>query len=301
MTEVLAAPPSATNEAPAGRVGNYRWVVCALLFFATTVNYIDRQILALIKEFLDAELGWSNETFGWVNGAFQLAYAVGLLVFGWFVDRFGTKIGYAVSIVALEPVRDRPRLRRLGQRLLCRTARAGLQRGRQLPLRDQGGGALVPEARARLRDRHLQRRDQRGRDHRADDDPGDRVHLRLALDLRPGRPRRLRLAASSGSRCTTCPRSAKKLTRAEYELIHSDKDEGAAGGKPMGWSRALRLPPDLVLPDREVPDRPRLVVLPDLAARLLQGDARARHQALLGAPGHDLRDRDRALASPAAG
>jgi len=79
--------------------GKYRWVVCALLFFATTVNYIDRQILSLIKEFLDAELGWSNETFGWVNGAFQLSYAAGLFVFGWFVDRFGTKIGYATSIV----------------------------------------------------------------------------------------------------------------------------------------------------------------------------------------------------------
>ena len=81
------------------KAGQYRWVVCALLFFATTVNYIDRQILALIKEFLDAELGWSNETFGWVNGAFQLSYAAGLFVFGWFVDRYGTKIGYATSIV----------------------------------------------------------------------------------------------------------------------------------------------------------------------------------------------------------
>ena len=79
--------------------GKYRWVVCALLFFATTVNYIDRQILALIKEFLDAELGWTNETVRLVNAAFQGAYAVGLLVFGWFVDRYGTKIGYAVSIV----------------------------------------------------------------------------------------------------------------------------------------------------------------------------------------------------------
>src|SRR5207245_1453903 len=63
-----------------------------------TVNYIDRQILALIKEFLDAELGWSNEQFGLVNSAFAGAYAVGLLLFGWFVDRYGTKIGYAVSI-----------------------------------------------------------------------------------------------------------------------------------------------------------------------------------------------------------
>ena len=75
-----------------------RWTVCSLLFFATTINYIDRQILALIKEFLDRELGWTNEQFGLVNSAFQGAYAVGLLLFGWFVDRYGTKIGYAVSI-----------------------------------------------------------------------------------------------------------------------------------------------------------------------------------------------------------
>ncbi len=75
-------------------------MICALLFFATTINYIDRQILSLIKEILDQEIGWTNEQFGWVNSAFQLAYAVGLLGFGWFVDRFGTKVGYAVSIVA---------------------------------------------------------------------------------------------------------------------------------------------------------------------------------------------------------
>jgi MFS transporter, ACS family, hexuronate transporter len=80
-------------------VGRYRWVVCALLFFATTVNYIDRQILALIKEFLDQELGWTNEQFGMVNSAFQGAYAVGLLGFGWFIDKYGTKIGYALSII----------------------------------------------------------------------------------------------------------------------------------------------------------------------------------------------------------
>ena len=83
-----------------GAMSNVRWVVCALLFFATTINYIDRQILALIKEFLDRELHWSNEQFGLVNSAFQGAYAVGLLFFGWFVDRYGTKLGYAVSIIA---------------------------------------------------------------------------------------------------------------------------------------------------------------------------------------------------------
>ena len=77
---------------------SFRWVICALLFFATTVNYIDRQILSLLKPILDVELGWTNQQFGLINSAFQGAYAVGLLGAGWFIDRFGTKIGYAVSI-----------------------------------------------------------------------------------------------------------------------------------------------------------------------------------------------------------
>lgn len=78
----------------------YRWLVCALLFFATTINYIDRQILSLIKPILDEQLKWTNTEFGYVNSAFQAAYGIGLLAFGWFVDKYGTKIGYAVSIVA---------------------------------------------------------------------------------------------------------------------------------------------------------------------------------------------------------
>ena len=97
-----SAPPATPERpsAPLGPATNYRWVICALLFFATTINYIDRQILSLIKEILDKQIGWTNEQFGWVNSAFQLAYGIGLLGFGWFVDRFGTKVGYAVSIAA---------------------------------------------------------------------------------------------------------------------------------------------------------------------------------------------------------
>jgi len=88
-----AIPTSATT-------GRYRWVICALLFAATTVNYMDRQILSLLKPILDDQLHWSNEQFGYVNSAFQGAYAVGLLCFGWFIDKYGTKLGYAVSIAA---------------------------------------------------------------------------------------------------------------------------------------------------------------------------------------------------------
>ncbi|HZL18551.1 MAG TPA: MFS transporter [Polyangia bacterium] len=91
-----------TIDAPPGlapfAAGRYRWLICALLFLATTINYIDRQILALLKPVLDDKLHWTNEQFGQVNAAFQSAYAVGLLGFGAFIDRFGSRIGYAVSI-----------------------------------------------------------------------------------------------------------------------------------------------------------------------------------------------------------
>ncbi|MCX6955477.1 MAG: MFS transporter [Verrucomicrobia bacterium] len=90
-----SANPSLTQPST-----NYRWVVCGLLFFATTINYIDRQILALIKPILDEQLHWTNEQFGYTNAFFQLSYAVSLMFFGWFVDKYGTKIGYAVSIAA---------------------------------------------------------------------------------------------------------------------------------------------------------------------------------------------------------
>lgn len=81
-------------------VGRYRWLICSLLFLATTINYIDRQILALLKPILDDELHWTNQQYGNINAAFAGAYAVGLLLFGKFIDRVGTKIGYAVSIAA---------------------------------------------------------------------------------------------------------------------------------------------------------------------------------------------------------
>jgi ACS family hexuronate transporter-like MFS transporter len=95
-----SAPQASPRMAPhpGGDVGRIRWVVCTLLFLATTINYVDRQILALIKELLDRELGWTNEQFGLVNAAFQGAYGVGLVLFGWLVDRYGTKVGYALSI-----------------------------------------------------------------------------------------------------------------------------------------------------------------------------------------------------------
>src|SRR3954469_12500629 len=80
--------------------GRYRWFICVLLFLATSINYVARQILSLIKPILDDQLHWTDSQFGLVNSAFQGAYGLSLLIFGWLVDRFGTKAGYAISIAA---------------------------------------------------------------------------------------------------------------------------------------------------------------------------------------------------------
>jgi len=77
----------------------YRWFILALVFFATTINYIDRQILSLLKPMLDVSIGWTNTQYGGVNSAFQGAYAIGLLWFGSYVDRAGVKRGYQISII----------------------------------------------------------------------------------------------------------------------------------------------------------------------------------------------------------
>jgi MFS transporter, ACS family, hexuronate transporter len=77
----------------------YRWVICALLFFATTVNYMDRQVLGILAPTLQKEIGWSESQYGLIVTAFQAAYAVGLLLVGRMIDLAGTRVGYAISVI----------------------------------------------------------------------------------------------------------------------------------------------------------------------------------------------------------
>ncbi len=79
--------------------GNYRWVVVALLFFATTINYLDRQVIGLLKDNLSVELNWSEKDYSKIVMAFTSAYALGYFLFGRIVDTLGTKRGYNISIV----------------------------------------------------------------------------------------------------------------------------------------------------------------------------------------------------------
>ena len=81
------------------KTGYYRWYICALIFFATTINYVDRQVIGILKGTLQGQFGWTEIDYSNIVFSFQLAYAIGLLVAGRLMDRLGTKTGYALAIV----------------------------------------------------------------------------------------------------------------------------------------------------------------------------------------------------------
>jgi ACS family hexuronate transporter-like MFS transporter len=86
------------SDANRTSVGHYRWIICALLFFATTINYVDRSVFGVLEPELHKIIGWSATQFGIVNASFNLAYAIGFLLAGWMMDRVGTRLGYAISL-----------------------------------------------------------------------------------------------------------------------------------------------------------------------------------------------------------
>jgi MFS transporter, ACS family, hexuronate transporter len=78
-------------------IGKIRWTVCSLLFFATTVNYLDRAVISLLKQPLSKELGWDDGDYANIEIAFKASYAIGMLIAGRVIDKLGTKIGYALA------------------------------------------------------------------------------------------------------------------------------------------------------------------------------------------------------------
>src|SRR6476620_1981489 len=90
---------AAVRVEPRAAMGNYRWVICALLFFAATINYIDRQVIGILKTTIHDEIGWTEIGYSWVVFSFQAAYAIGLLGIGRLVDRIGTRKGFSLAII----------------------------------------------------------------------------------------------------------------------------------------------------------------------------------------------------------
>ena len=91
--------PTAVTERRVHGFGGFRWTICALLFFATTINYMDRQILGILASTLQAEFGWNEIEYGHIVTAFQAAYALGMVLFGRAIDLIGTKRGYTLAML----------------------------------------------------------------------------------------------------------------------------------------------------------------------------------------------------------
>ena len=91
--------PQENSLPPTTRRLGFRWVICALLFFATTINYVDRSVMSVLAPSLQKTIGWDDVQFGYINAAFPLAYAIGFLIVGWLLDRYGTRVVYAGSLL----------------------------------------------------------------------------------------------------------------------------------------------------------------------------------------------------------
>src|SRR5881275_402699 len=97
----MAMPAQRAPVATTARVGYFRWTICGLLFLAATINYVDRQVIGILKPTLQGQFGWSEIDYGDIVFAFQLAYGIGLLIAGGVVDRLGARKGFAVAFVGL--------------------------------------------------------------------------------------------------------------------------------------------------------------------------------------------------------
>src|SRR3954470_18106383 len=93
--ELAAVTPGLAHEVR-GPIGKYRWTICALLLFATTINYLDRQVTSVLAPTLQAEFHWSETQYANITSWWTAAYAIGFLGIGRFIDRVGVRIGFAI-------------------------------------------------------------------------------------------------------------------------------------------------------------------------------------------------------------
>ena len=96
MDPITTQPEQDDSGLSGSRMGRVRWTICAMLFFATSINYMDRQVIAILKPTLHHAIGMTEVDYGYIVFAFQLAYAIGVLGAGWLIDKLGTRIGYCL-------------------------------------------------------------------------------------------------------------------------------------------------------------------------------------------------------------
>ena len=260
----LAQVTTAADAArPSGaRVGHVRWIVCALLFFATTINYVDRQVIGILKPTLRrrSSAGRTSASTPPSSSRFQLAYAIGLLLAGRVMDSSARGCGFALAVVLWSiaaighavadwfPWLQLPTLNldaTTGLSVVLLTGAAagfalarfllGPRRSGQLPGLDQDRGRVVPEEGARVRHRHLQLRHQRRRARRRRSScPGSRSHWGWQWAFIVTGAHRLHLARSGGCASTARPRSTRASPPAELRLHPQRSRRSRSTPIPLG-------------------------------------------------------------------
>ena len=297
--------PSQASSSIAGKIGRYRWVICALLFFAATINYIDRQVIGILKPTLQGEFGWSEIDYADIVFAFQLAYAIGFLLAGRMIDWLGTKRGFSVALIvwslaavahAEATVFGPAAAHRAGvrgadllglcRRLHLRPARTRVRRGGQLPGGDQGDGGVVSEEGARARHGPLQLGHQRRRAADTARRAMDHPSLGLVLGVCHHRRARLHLAVLLDSAVRVARTSSPRRRRRAG--AHPQRPARSAGAHPMG--PAPEVSPDVGVRARQVPHRSGLVAVSLLDPGLSQQQPRDRSPHDRAAARRDLSD-----------
>jgi MFS transporter, ACS family, hexuronate transporter len=225
-------------------IGKYRWTICALLFFATTINYLDRAVIGLVKSYLDTEFHWSKTDYANVTVAFQASYAIAMIFAGRLIDWLGTKTGYALSLITWSLAAMAHYLVGMGSNFGFTMARVGLgiTESGNFPAAIKTVSEWFPKKERALATGIF--------------NSGTNVGAIFAPLIVPF------LAQSYGWRMTflilgavglswlifwymfyDTPKDHKHLTKNEYDFIHSDKDEAvteAYTAEKVGWLKLLQ-------------------------------------------------------------
>jgi ACS family hexuronate transporter-like MFS transporter len=135
--------------------GRFRWLICGLLFLGVTKNYMDRQVLGVLKGPLQHEFGWNEIDYGNLVFAFQTAYALGMILVGRLIDRLGTRVGYALAMVFWSLASMGHAIRTFPADICNRPLRLGIRRSWSFPGEHQVRCGMVSKERAGARDGDL--------------------------------------------------------------------------------------------------------------------------------------------------
>jgi len=221
-------------------IGKYRWTIVALLFFATTINYIDRQVIGLLKPTLETTFSWTETDYANIVMAFSAAYALGWLIFGRVIDKIGVKMGYTIAIVVWSIAAMLHAMAGSTMGFMVMRALLGLGEGGNFPAAVKAVAEWFPKRERALATGFF--------------NAGTSVGPVISPILVPwllgvyGWQAAFFITGAIGFVCVffwwrhyESPRRHQRLSKEEFNYIHSDAPEPVADENPVGWSQLLRI------------------------------------------------------------